>query len=277
MPKRPGPLDEYVAEVEAHYGDFKSNRTLVAELVSKERAQERLLYKEVARIVSALWEQWDQEKHAALSEDEQKDVHYGPELLIYPDGSRKFSCSVHISHLDFSWLGIDIPLELQMQVKKHLFMALSFDEFKHVIASAYDLTLPYVKAGYQPTMYSVRTITPEIHFPGYCPSPIPAYVSSLRKYYSEPPMFAYSGESVAERLVEVRPWCPIPDEPSFTLITYSLNNDTTLYNIASVCAAFYPLMSLRQEKSLRDGIAILERDMYALAWQGITPFAREMT
>ena len=43
---------DYVADMEAKYGDGRSNRTLVAELSGKERASERLLYKAVARIVS---------------------------------------------------------------------------------------------------------------------------------------------------------------------------------------------------------------------------------
>src|SRR5689334_1793632 len=191
MPKSPRPIDDYVAEVETRYGGFKSNRTLVAELASKERAQERILYKEVARIVSTLYEQWDQEKHASLDRDEHKDIHCEPQLIIYPDGSKKYSCTVTIVHLDLSLLGIDLPWALQLQEKKHAFTALSFDEFKHRLGSVYDLSLPYVKEGYQPNMYSVRTVTPEIHFPGYCPSPIPAYVTSLRKSYSEPPIFAF--------------------------------------------------------------------------------------
>jgi hypothetical protein len=44
----------YVADMEATYGDGRSNRTLVAELSGKERASERLLYKAVARMVSCI-------------------------------------------------------------------------------------------------------------------------------------------------------------------------------------------------------------------------------
>ncbi len=65
---------DYVADMEAKYGDGRSNRTLVAELSGKERASERLLYKAVARIVSSLYDQWDREKHAALDKDERKTV-----------------------------------------------------------------------------------------------------------------------------------------------------------------------------------------------------------
>jgi len=36
---------DYVADMEAKYGDGRSNRTLVAELSGKERASERLFYK----------------------------------------------------------------------------------------------------------------------------------------------------------------------------------------------------------------------------------------
>jgi hypothetical protein len=117
MTKRPRPIDEYVAEVEARYGGFKSNRTLVAELVNKERTQERLLYKEVARIFSTLHEQWDQEKHASLGKEEHKDIHCNPDLILYPDGSKKFSCTVCISQLDLSLLGSNIPWSLQLQEK----------------------------------------------------------------------------------------------------------------------------------------------------------------
>jgi hypothetical protein len=48
----------YVADMEAKYGDGRSNRTLIAELSGKERASERILYKEVAHIVSSLHNQW---------------------------------------------------------------------------------------------------------------------------------------------------------------------------------------------------------------------------
>jgi len=277
MAKRPRPIDEYVAEIEARYGDFKSNRTLVAELVDKERAQERILYKEIARIVFALHEQWDQEKHAALGKDEHKEIYYEPELIIYPDGSKKFSCTVAILHADLSLLGSGVPLSLSLQQKQYPFTALSFDEFKQVISSTYDLSFPYVKQGYQPKMYSIRTVTPEIHFPGYCPSPIPPYVTSLRKSYSEPSIVAFPSDFVEERLVDVRPWYPVPDEPTYVITTFDLNDDTKLYGLASVCEAFQPLIGLNQIKSLKRGIAIKEDDLYALAWQGITPFAREMT
>jgi exonuclease V gamma subunit len=57
MSKASRPIDEYVAEIEASFGGIKSNRTLVAELSGKERANERALYRELARVVAALFEQ----------------------------------------------------------------------------------------------------------------------------------------------------------------------------------------------------------------------------
>ena len=195
----------YVADMEAKYGDGRSNRTLIEELSGKERASERLLYKEVARIVSSLYHRWDREKHAALDKDERKTVHFEPVLIVYPDGSKKFSCTVFITHMDFSLLVTDLPTSLSLQEQKHPFTARSLEEFSHTLASAYDLTLPYVKAGYQPKMYSVRTVMPEIHFPGYCPSPIPEYVMSQKKFYREPPLTTFDREFVKERLVDVKP------------------------------------------------------------------------
>lgn len=204
MAKSRRPIDDYVTEVETRYEGFKSNRTVVAELVNKERAQERMLYKEVARILFTLYEQWNQEKHASLPNDEHKDIHCEPQLIIYPDGSKRYSCTVAIVHLDLSLLEIDIPWSLHLHQKKHTFTSLSFDEFKQVLGSMYDLSLPFVKEGYRPNMYSVRTVTPGIHFPGYCPSPIPPYVTSLRKSYSEPPIFAFDSDYVREHLVDIQ-------------------------------------------------------------------------
>ena len=109
---------DYVADMEAKYGDGKSNRTLVSELSGKERASERLLYKAVARIVSSLYDQWDREKHAALDKDEHKTLNCEPELIVYPDGSKKFVCTMHITHYDFSVIAADLPSSLQLQTKK---------------------------------------------------------------------------------------------------------------------------------------------------------------
>jgi hypothetical protein len=106
---------DYVADMEAKYGDGRSNRTLVAELSGKERASERLLYKAVARIVSSLYDRWDWEKHAALDKYEHKTLSCEPELIVYPDGSKKFACTMHITHSDFSVVAADLPSSLQLQ------------------------------------------------------------------------------------------------------------------------------------------------------------------
>ena len=267
----------YVADMEAKYGDGRSNRTLIEELSGKERASERLLYKEVARIVSSLYHRWDREKHAALDKDERKTVHFEPVLIVYPDGSKKFSCTVFITHMDFSLLVTDLPTSLSLQEQKHPFTALSLEEFSHTLASAYDLTLPYVKAGYQPKMYSVRTVMPEIHFPGYCPSPIPEYVMSQKKFYREPPITTFDREFVKERLVDVKPWYPLPDEPEFMLVTYELTEGYPLYDLRTIFFAFRPIVGLKLEKELAEGYAVAKQSVYALAWLGITPFARELT
>jgi hypothetical protein len=267
----------YVADMEAKYGDGKSNRTLIAELSDKERTSERLLYKEVARIVSSLHNQWDREKHAALDKDEKKTIHFEPELIVYPDGSKKLSCTVYITHLDFSLLAIDLPTSLYLQEKKHPFTALSLEGFTHALASVYDLAFPYVKAGYQPKMYSVRTVTPEIHFPGYCPSPIPEYVQSQKKFYREPPIHTFDREFVQERLVAVKPWYPLSDEPESVLISFELTDEHTLYDLRTVYYAFRPIIGLKLEKELAEGYAVTKHSVYDLAWLGITPFARELT
>jgi hypothetical protein len=107
---------DYVADMEAKYSDGRSNRTLVAELSGKERASERLLYKAVARIVSSLYDRWDREKHAALDTHEHKTLSCEPELLVYPDGSKKFACTMHITHSDFSVVAADLPPSLQLQL-----------------------------------------------------------------------------------------------------------------------------------------------------------------
>ena len=275
MPKRPRPIDNYVAELEAKYGnDFKSNRTIVAELVDKERTQERTLYKELARIVSALYEQWDQEKHVTLGEDEHKSISFEPELIVYPDGSKRFSCKVSLSHADLSLLGSDTKWLFLSET--HPFTAMSFDEFKYVITAMHDRFLPYVQEGFQPNMYSILTVTPEIYFPGYCPSPIPAYVTSIRKNYSDPYLIALSHDSVEKMTVAIRPWFPVPDEPDYMLVTYITQNRGRLYNLPSILEGFHPLIGLNEAKSLKRGIAVNEDGMYALAWQGITPFAREL-
>jgi hypothetical protein len=88
------------------------------------------------------------------------------------------------------------------------------------------ISIPYVKAGYQPKMYSVHTVMPEIHFPGYCPSSIPEYVMSQKKFYREPPITTFDREFVKECLVDVKPWYPLPDEPEFMLVIYELTEDT---------------------------------------------------
>ena len=275
MPKQPGPLDQYVAEVEAQFGDFKSNRTLVAELVDKERASERELYKAVARVVARLYEQWDREKHAALGEKERKRVSFEPRLIIYPDGSKKFSCPVSIIHYDLNLL--DAENDGIFQQEQHSFSASSLEEFTHVIASAYDLSLSYVQDGFKPNMYSVRTITPEIHFAGYCPSPIPEYVTSLRKRYTDPRFLVIEPDLVEKWSVAVRPWCPIPDEPEYLLLTYLEEDGSRMYNLLSVLEGFHPILNLKQAKELKGGQAVDKRGLYALAWLGITPFARELT
>jgi hypothetical protein len=267
----------YVADMEAKYSDGKSNRALIAELSGKERTSERLLYKEVAHIVSSLHHQWDREKYAVLDKDEKKTVHFDPELIVYPDGSKKFSCTVYITHLDFSLLAIDLPTNLYLQEKKHPFTACSIEVLTHTLTPAYDFAFPYVKAGYQPKMYSVRTITPEIHFPGYCPSPIPEYVLSRKKPYREPPIYTFDHAFIQERLVAVKPWYPLPDELASLLVTFELIDGSTLYDLRAVYYAFRPIVGLKLEKELAEGYAIAKRSVYDLAWLCITPFARELT
>src|ERR1043165_4613190 len=105
MSKPLRPIDEYVAAIEARYGGKKSNRTLVAELAPRERANERALYKAVARTTAALFEQWDREKHASLRKDEHKTVSFEPQLMMYSDGSKQFSCTMHITHYDLGLAG----------------------------------------------------------------------------------------------------------------------------------------------------------------------------
>ena len=269
---------DYVADMEAKYGDGRSNRTLIAELSGKERTSERLLYKEVARIVSSLYyDQWDREKHAALDKDEKKSVHIEPALIVYPDGSKKFSCTVFITHLDFSLLATNLPMSLQLQEERHPFTAFSLEAFTQTLASVYDLALPYVKAGYQPRMYSVRTVMPGIHFPGYCPSPIPEYVMSQKKFYSDPPITTLDREYVQKRLVEVKPWFPVSDEPDYMLVTYELTDGYPLYDLKTIYYAFRPIVGLKLEKQLVEGYAVMEYGVYKLAWLGVTPFARELT
>lgn len=268
---------DYIADMEATYGDGRSNRTLVAELSGKERASERLLYKAVARIVTSLYDRWDREKHAALDTHEHKTLSCEPELLVYPDGSKKFACTMHITHSDFSVVAADLPSSLQLQTKKHPLTAQSIQAFTATFASAYDLALPFVKQGYQPKMYSVRTVTPEIHFPGYCPSPIPEYVESQKRSYREPPIHAFDRDYVREHLVETKPWFPVPDEPDFMLITFELDHNSTLYDIQSLLYAFRPIVGLKLEKELFEGYAVAKYGVYDLAWLGITPFARELT
>jgi hypothetical protein len=200
-------------------------------------------------------------------------------LIVYPDGSKKFSCTVYITHLNFSLLAIYLPTSLHLQEKKHLFTALSVEAFTHVLASVYDLAFPYVKAGYQPKMYSVRTVMPEIHFPGYCPSPIPEYVLSQKKFYREPPVPTFDREFVQERLVAVKPWYPLSDEdePESMLVTFELTDGYTLYDLMTIHYAFRPIVGLKLEKELAEGYAVAKHSIYALAWLGITPFARELT
>ena len=269
---------DYVADMEAKYGDGRSNRTLVEEQSGKERASERLLYKEVARIVSSLYyEEWDREKHAAIDKDEKKTVHIEPVLIVYPNGSKKFSCTVFITHMDFSLLAADLPSSYHLQEEKHPFSALSLEAFTQVLASVYDLALPYVKQGYQPKMYSVRTVMPEIHFPGFCPSPIPEYVMSQRKFYSDPPFTTFDREFVKERLVEIKPWYPLSDEPDSMLVTYELTDGYTLYDLRTLYVAFRPIVGLKLEKQIAEGFAVVQHSVYALAWLGVTPFARELT
>lgn len=268
---------DYVADMEAKYGDGRSNRTLIAELSGKERSSERGLYKAVARIVSSLYDQWDREKHATLGEEEHKTVCCEPELLVYPDGRKKFSCTMHITHVDFSLFKFDLPQNMRLQTITHPFTAFSLEEFTAAFALSYDIALPYVQAGYQPKMYSVRTVTPDIHFPGFCPSPIPEYVDSLKKQYREPPLFITDKNYVQQRLVETKPWFPIPDEPDYMLIAYELTDNTTMYDIRAIFYAFRPIAGLKLEKQLAEGYAVPKLGVYPLAWLGITPFARELT
>jgi hypothetical protein len=275
MSKPPRVIDEYVAEIEASFGGIKSNRTLGAELSNKERANERARYRETARIVATLFEQWDRAKHATIGKDVYKDVSFAPRLTVYPDGSKRFSCAMHVLHYDLGLL--DADRQWRLREEKQVYEAQSLDQFKQAIAPAYELALPYTKDGFKPSMYSVRTVTLEIHFPGYCPSPIPEYVTSLRKDYSDPFMLTFDREYVEERLVAEKPWCPVPDEPRYMLLVYELQDDGRLYAILPAYRAFRPLIGLDQEKRLRDGHAIDKRSLYALAWQGITPFARELT
>jgi len=267
----------YVADMEAKYSDGRSNRTLIEERSGKERTSERSFYKEVARVVLSLYNQWDREKHAALDKDETKTVHFDPELIIYPDGHKKFSCTVSITHLDFSLLASVFPSDFHLQEKKHRFTALSAEALAETLAPAYDLVLPYVKSGYQPKMYSVRTVTPEIHFPGYCPSPIPEYVLSRKKFYREPPIHIFDHEYVQQRLVAVKPWYPLPDEPACMLIAFELTDGHTLYDIRTIYHAFRPIVGLKLEKEIIEGYAVAKHSVYDLAWPGITPFARELT
>jgi hypothetical protein len=277
MSKPLRPIDEYVAAVEARYGGKKSNRTIVAELARKERASERALYKEAAHITAALFEQWDREKHAALSEDEEKTISFEPQLMMYPDGRKQFSCTMHIAHYDLALLYTKTKREWVVFKEKYQYKAASLAELKQAIAPAYELALSYAHQGFQPRMWSVRTVTPEIHFPGYCPSPIPEYVTSIKKSYSEPFLHPIDREYVEQHLVMTKPWCPVPDEPRYMLIAYELQNNERVYDISTALYAFRPLLGLKQEKLLSEGYAIQKLSLYDLAWLGITPFARELT
>ncbi len=49
---------------------------------------------------------------------------------------------------------------------------------------------------------------------------------SQKKFYRLPPITTLDGEFVKERLVDVKPWYPLPDEPEFMLVTYELTEDT---------------------------------------------------
>ena len=76
----------------------------MAELARQERANERALYKEVVRTTASLFEQWNRERHAALSEDEEKAVSFEPQVMVYPDGHKQFSCVMHITHYNLALL-----------------------------------------------------------------------------------------------------------------------------------------------------------------------------
>src|SRR5690242_13134553 len=136
MSKPLRPIDEYVAAVEARYGGKKSNRTIVAELARKERASERTLYKEVARITAGLFEQWDREQHAGLSEDEEKTISFEPQLMMYPDGCKQFSCTMHIAHYDLALLYSRTKREWVIFKEKYQYKAASLAELKQALASA---------------------------------------------------------------------------------------------------------------------------------------------
>lgn len=273
--KEQRPIDEYVAEIEAKYGGAKSNRTLIAELSGTERVSERGVYKEGERLVVPLLEQWDRETHAARGEKEHKDVTFHPHVIVSSDKSKIFFCTLEIAHYDLGRLGKNE--EIVILEETHTYKASSLDELRQTLAEAYKLALPYVQKGFKPSMTSVRTVTPEIHFPGYCPSPIPEYVTSLKKQYSEPTVFTYKHEYVRKRLVETKPWYPVPDEPKYMLIAFELTDGHSLYEISTLLYTFRPLVGLKLEKKLAEGYAIPKQSVYALTWLGITPFARELT
>ena len=135
-------------------------------------------------------------------------------------------------------------------------------------AEAYKLALPYVQKGFKPSMTSVRTVTPDIHFPGYCPSPIPEYVTSLKKQYSEPTVFTYKHEYVQKRLVETKPGILSLTSRSTCLLPLSLTDNSTLYDIKSLLYAFRPIVGLKLEKELFRGICCREiwRVRSSVAW-----------
>ena len=100
---------------------------------------------------------------------------------------------------------------------------------------------------------------------------------SQKKFYREPPITTFDREFVKERLVEVKPWYPLPDEPEFMLVTYELTEGYPLYDLRTIFFAFRPIVGLKLEKELAEGYDVVKHSVYALAWLGITPFARELT
>ena len=123
----------------------------------------------------------------------------------------------------------------------------------------------------------MHTVTPDIHFSGYYPSPILEYVLPQKKCYGELPIPPFDRECVQERFVAVKPWYPLSDQPESMLIAFELNDEHSLYNIRAILYAFHPVSGLNLEKRLVEGYAVTKQSIYSLAWLGITPFARELT
>ena len=61
------------------------------------------------------------------------------------------------------------------------------------------------------------------------------------------------------------------------LVTYELTEGYPLYDLRTIFFAFRPIVGLKLEKELAEGYAVVKHSVYALAWLGVTPFARELT